>query len=96
MPRRLFTPRFVLTLPPRIQWVIDSITSPDKKEEVKEKQLEALKRLGHSGMVLDEYESEYPQPGPFAWTLNVASPEKVANEVIHPDDIDIHFSGQLW
>jgi hypothetical protein len=44
---------------PGAQWVIDSVTSPDKKEEVKEKQLEALKRLGHSGLVLDEYESVY-------------------------------------
>jgi len=40
-----------------LQWVIDSVTSPDKKEEVKEKQLEALKRLGHSGLMLNEYES---------------------------------------
>lgn len=55
-----------------VRWVIDSVTSPDKKE-VKEKQLEALKRLGHSGLVLDEYE------------------KKVANEVIHPDDINVHF-----
>ncbi|KAF9450539.1 ATPase [Macrolepiota fuliginosa MF-IS2] len=57
-----------------VRWVVDSITSPDKKEEVKEKQLEALKRLGHSSLVLDEYE------------------KKVANEVIHPDDINIRFS----
>jgi len=58
-----------------VRWVIDSITSPDKKEEVKTKQLEALKRLGHSSLVLDEYE------------------KKVANEVIHPDDINVRFSG---
>ncbi|KAF5360348.1 hypothetical protein D9756_004938 [Leucocoprinus leucothites] len=57
-----------------VRWVIDSVTNPDKKEEVKEKQLEALKRLGHSGLVLDEYE------------------KKVANEVIHPDDISVRFS----
>jgi hypothetical protein len=29
---------------------------PDKKEHVKAKQLEALKRLGHNDLQLDEYE----------------------------------------
>ena len=38
------------------QWVLDS-ASPDKKGNVKAKQLEALKRLGHAGLQLDEYES---------------------------------------
>ncbi|KAF7767983.1 hypothetical protein Agabi119p4_7226 [Agaricus bisporus var. burnettii] len=57
-----------------VRWVIDGISNPDKKEEVKEKQLEALRRLGHSGLILDEYE------------------KKVANEVIHPDDIGVRFS----
>jgi hypothetical protein len=36
--------------------VVDAI-APDKKDNViKEKQLEALKRLGHSDLKLDEYE----------------------------------------
>jgi len=35
--------------------MIDTM-SPDKKEEVKTKQLEALKRLGHQALKLDEYE----------------------------------------
>ncbi|PPQ63589.1 hypothetical protein CVT24_004449 [Panaeolus cyanescens] len=56
-----------------MRWVLDSI-SPDKKDSVvKEKQLEALKRLGHAELKLDEYE------------------RKVANEVIHPDDIHVSF-----
>ncbi|KAG5654306.1 hypothetical protein H0H81_004725 [Sphagnurus paluster] len=38
-----------------MRWVLDGI-SPDKKEDVKAKQLEALKRLGHSDLKLDEYE----------------------------------------
>jgi len=47
---------------------------PDKKDNVvKAKQLEALKRLGHNELKLDEYE------------------RKVANEVIHPDDIHVTF-----
>ncbi|CAA7261543.1 unnamed protein product [Cyclocybe aegerita] len=48
--------------------------APDKKDSaVKAKQMEALKRLGHSELKLDEYE------------------RKVANEVIHPDDIPVTF-----
>jgi hypothetical protein len=35
--------------------VLDSV-SHEKKENVKEKQLEALKRLGHVGLKLDEHE----------------------------------------
>lgn len=56
-----------------LRWVLDSV-SPEKKENVKAKQLEALKRLGHSELHLDEYE------------------RTVANEVIHPDDINVQFS----
>jgi len=56
-----------------MRWVLDSV-APDKKEQVKAKQLEALKRLGHSDLKLDEYE------------------RTVANEVIHPDDIQVRFS----
>ena len=38
------------------KWVIDAM-APDKKDNaVKAKQLEALKRLGHSELKLDEYE----------------------------------------
>ena len=51
--------------------------SPDKKQEVKAKQLEALKKLGHIDLQLDEYE------------------RTVANEIIHPDDISVRFSGAL-
>ncbi|TFK40486.1 ATPase [Crucibulum laeve] len=58
-----------------VRWVLDSMApGGSKKEEVKAKQLEALKRLGHKDLVLDEYE------------------KKVANEVIHPDDIHVQFS----
>jgi hypothetical protein len=35
--------------------------SPDKKQEVKAKQLEVLKKLGHNDLKLDEYESTIPQ-----------------------------------
>lgn len=38
------------------KWVLDSV-SPDKKDSaVKEKQLEALERLGHLQLELNEYE----------------------------------------
>jgi hypothetical protein len=50
---------------------------PDRKDEkVKAKQMEALKRLGHHQLELDEYE------------------KRVANEVIHPDDIHVTFKGK--
>jgi ATPase family AAA domain-containing protein 1 len=35
--------------------------SPDKRQEVKAKQLEVLRRLGHSDLKLDEYESTIAQ-----------------------------------
>lgn len=70
---------------------------PDKKGNgVKAKQLEALKRLGHTGLELDEYERMFLARG-----SNVSAhcifhiSEKVANEVIHPDDIKVVFTGTL-
>ncbi|KAF5380641.1 hypothetical protein D9757_007003 [Collybiopsis confluens] len=58
-----------------VRWAIDSFTGASDKKKVNAKQLEALKRLGHTQLQLDEYESI------------------VANEVIHPDDIPVRFSG---
>ncbi|KAF8740699.1 hypothetical protein AX14_007599 [Amanita brunnescens Koide BX004] len=57
-----------------IRWIFDSALSPERRGEVKAKQQEALKRLGHTNLKLDEYE------------------RTVANEVIHPDDINVTFS----
>ncbi|KAF5315220.1 hypothetical protein D9619_007254 [Psilocybe cf. subviscida] len=58
-----------------LKWAIEAISPNDKKDTaVKAKQLEALERLGHKELVLDEYE------------------RKVANEVIHPDDIKVNFT----
>lgn len=37
--------------------MLDTFASGDKKKEVKAKPLEALKRLGHTDLKLDEYES---------------------------------------
>jgi hypothetical protein len=39
----------------RLQWALDEFL-PEKKKEVKAKQMEALKRLGHGALELDEYE----------------------------------------
>ncbi|KAK2465282.1 hypothetical protein APHAL10511_002636 [Amanita phalloides] len=39
-----------------IRWIFDSALSPERRGEVKAKQQEALKRLGHSNLKLDEYE----------------------------------------
>ncbi|KAJ7776802.1 P-loop containing nucleoside triphosphate hydrolase protein [Mycena maculata] len=38
-----------------VKWALDEFL-PEKKKEVKTKQLEALKRLGHENLELDEYE----------------------------------------
>lgn len=68
---------------------------PDKKGNgVKAKQLEALKRLGHTGLELDEYERMSPARGTIIGThCSFRISEKVANEVIHPDDIKVLFTG---
>ena len=42
------------------QWTMDSL-SPSPKKEVQAKKSEALKRLGHKDLKLDEYESASPQ-----------------------------------
>ncbi|KAJ2933838.1 hypothetical protein H1R20_g3286, partial [Candolleomyces eurysporus] len=59
-----------------MRWVLDSMLPDRKDEKVKAKQMEALKRLGHHQLELDEYE------------------RRVANEVIHPDDIHVTFKGR--
>ena len=43
-----------------MQWVFDSALSPERRGEVKAKQQEALKRLGHTNLKLDEYERKFP------------------------------------
>ncbi|KAF7315169.1 AAA domain-containing protein [Mycena indigotica] len=60
-----------------LKWALDEFLPERKQQEVKAKQLEALKRLGHAELELDEHE------------------RTVANEVIHPDDISVKFSG-VW
>jgi hypothetical protein len=40
-----------------IKWAMDSVY-PGKTEEIKAKQQEALKKLGHKKLKLDEYERE--------------------------------------
>ncbi|KAJ7874216.1 P-loop containing nucleoside triphosphate hydrolase protein [Mycena olivaceomarginata] len=61
-----------------VKWALDEFL-PEKNKEVKAKQMEALKRLGHGDLDLDEHDG-----GNYAGT--------VANEVIHPDDITTKFS----
>jgi ATPase family AAA domain-containing protein 1 len=70
-------------------------TYPNKTEEVKAKQLEALKKMGHKGLKLDEYERAYLLCVPFTSPLEAShfGTGTVANEVIHPDDINVTFAG---
>ena len=67
---------------------------PGSKKEVEAKKTEALKRLGHKNLKLDEYESRVSN-SLFSITLYRTEPvlETIANEVIHPDDIQVKFSG---
>ena len=53
-----------------LQWVIDSMSGKEKDAVVKSKQLEALKRLGHSELKLDEYERRFSAPLP-SFTFDV-------------------------
>jgi SpoVK/Ycf46/Vps4 family AAA+-type ATPase len=55
-----------------VRWTMDAMSGP--KKQVQAKKTEALKRLGHRDLKLDEYE------------------KTIANEVIHPDDIDVKFT----
>ena len=67
--------------------------SHGSKKQVQAKKTEALKRLGHKDLKLDEYESAwlllYTDDLSLTWTVT----ETIANEVIHPDDIEVKFSG---
>ncbi|KAF8921598.1 P-loop containing nucleoside triphosphate hydrolase protein [Mucidula mucida] len=57
-----------------LRWVWDSYAGTSKKTKVSGKPLEALKKLGHSSLELDDFELQ------------------IANEVIHPDEINVRFS----
>ncbi|KAJ7051808.1 P-loop containing nucleoside triphosphate hydrolase protein [Mycena amicta] len=57
-----------------LKWALDEFLPERKLQGVKAKQMEALKRLGHGELELDEHE------------------RTVANEVIHPDDINVKFT----
>ncbi|KAJ7051803.1 P-loop containing nucleoside triphosphate hydrolase protein [Mycena amicta] len=57
-----------------LKLALDEFLPEKKLQEVKAEQMEALKRLGHGELDLDEHE------------------RTVANEVIHPDDINVKFT----
>lgn len=81
-----------------MQWAIDAL-SPDKKDSaVKAKQMEALKRLGHLELKLDEYERAFFFSNISVYISSIPNfgiSGKVANEVIHPDDIQVTFKGMF-
>jgi hypothetical protein len=56
--------------------------------------MEALKRLGHEKLKLNEYESEFASSWLHPACLHIFI-ERIASEVIHPDDIDVRFTGML-
>lgn len=66
----------------------------EKKKEVKAKSLKALEKLGHSDLQLDEYESaQLVELYSVALAHFVTNVGQIASEVIHPDDIDVRFTG---
>jgi outer mitochondrial transmembrane helix translocase len=78
------------------QWAIEAFGSDSEKRKAKAKSIEVLKRLGRKNMQLSEYErvwysSSTVFPSWFSWGVGV---EIIAAEVIHPDDIDVKFSGE--
>jgi hypothetical protein len=75
-----------------VKWVIDTISHDKKDSVVKEKQLEALKRLGHTELKLNEYERTFCSAVLKSFAF-IGRPGKVANEIIHPDDIPVNFKG---
>ncbi len=56
--------------------------------------MEALKKLGHEKLKLNEYESGLSLSLPGLQVLYIFI-ERIASEVIHPDDIDVQFTGML-
>lgn len=75
------------------KWVMDTM-SPVERKEVKQKSLKALESLGHKDLKLDEYESAFTLPCSLAPFHNAVVPGQIASEVIHPDDIDVRFTGE--
>lgn len=76
------------------KWVLDSISSsPVDNKEAKAKSVSILKRLGHEEMKLNEYERTCSPSWSRRIMLIGSSPEMIAGELIHPDDIDVRFSG---
>ena len=73
--------------------MIDAVAPEKKDSVVKAKQMEALKRLGHKELDLDEYERTSPSLLLQFIKLTDGTIGKVANEVIHPDDIKVTFTG---
>ena len=65
--------------------------SPVERKEVKQKSLKALENLGHKDLQLDEYESTSAYP--FLLSLPNICSGQIASEIIHPDDIEVRFSG---
>ena len=75
-----------------LQWVMNP--GPTTTKPTSTKGLKALESLGHKNVKLDEYESEFVlYPNRFQVTYLVERAGQIASEVIHPDDIDIRFSG---
>lgn len=66
-----------------------------RKPDVKPKP-SALLKLGYKDLVLDEYERECTQfVSCDMGSSRLRNSGQIASEVIHPDDIDVRFSGAL-
>jgi hypothetical protein len=62
-------------------------------KHVRAQPVEALKRLGHEKLAFDEYESVFTDSCPRLLQTSHIPPERIASEVVHPDDIGVKFTG---
>ncbi|KAF8895232.1 ATPase [Infundibulicybe gibba] len=67
-----------------VRWVLEGVT-PDKKQSVKAKQLEALKRLGHANLQLDEYERTVANEVIHPDDIHVRFTESIIYPLLYPN-----------
>ena len=73
--------------------MLDSQGPSGERKGAKAKSGEILKRLGHKNLKLTEYEGAiYSHKMHYSKLHDIT--EVIASEVVHPDDIDVKFSGE--
>lgn len=77
--------------------MVESVGLPAENKSAKERSEKVMKRLGHKNLELTEHEGQpWLEPGAYSTAADgsfLNRTEIIAAEVIHPDDIDVRFSG---